>query len=63
LMTVILQTLTMGGGFVALMVLSQQPLAWSALLAVVLAASVAIVHGRWKAMVGAPAPFPAGRFA
>lgn len=63
LMTVILQTLTMGGGFVALLVLRDQPLAWSALLVLVLAASVAIVHGRWKTMVEAPAPFPAGRFA
>ena len=62
LMTVILQTLTMGGGFVALMLSSSEPLAWSALLVLMLAASIAIVHGRWKTMVEAPVPFPARRF-
>lgn len=63
LSTVLLQTLTMGAGFVALLVLRDQPLAWSALLVVMLTASVAIVHRRWKTMIDAPAPFPAGRLA
>lgn len=58
---VIMQTIAMGAGCVGLLLLSDQPLAWGMLLALMLAAALAIVRGRWNTMAGAPAPFPAGR--
>lgn len=58
---VIVQTVAMSAGCIALMLLLGRPLAWGVLFALMLVASVAIVRGRWNTMVNAPPPFPAGR--
>lgn len=61
LIEVIVQTVLMAAGGVALFLIRGNLAAWSALLVLMLGAAYAIVHGRWKTMVDAPAPFPAGR--
>ncbi len=57
------QIVMMGIGGIALLVVSDNLAAWSALLVLMLGGAYAIVRGRWKTMVSSPAPFPAGRFA
>jgi len=57
----IVQTLLLGAGGVALFLVRDNLPLWSALLALMVASAVAVIHGRWKTMVEAPVPFPAGR--
>jgi hypothetical protein len=57
----IVQTLLLGAGGVALFLVRDNTALWSALLVLMVGSALAVVHGRWKTMVEAPVPFPAGR--
>jgi hypothetical protein len=59
----IVQTLLLGAGGVALFLVRDNLPLWGALLLLMLGSAAAVVHGRWKTMVDAPVPFPAGRLA
>jgi hypothetical protein len=59
----IVQTLLLGAGGVALFLVRDNLPLWGALLLLMLGSAAAVVHGRWRTMVDAPVPFPAGRLA
>ncbi|MES2017788.1 MAG: hypothetical protein V4484_14955 [Pseudomonadota bacterium] len=56
---VIVQMLLVAAGAIAMLQLRANPVAWSALLVLMLAAGCAIVHDRWQAMLRGPLQYPA----
>lgn len=57
----IVQTLIMAGGGVALFLVRDNLPLWGVLALLLVGSALAIVHGRWRTMLDAPVPFPAGR--
>jgi hypothetical protein len=60
---VVVQSVLVGAGGIALVLVRDDLPLWTGLAALLLGCAFAIVSGRWKTMVNAPVQFPAGRFA